>query len=143
MANINKERMKIYVLDNGTLRMDRNLMIANSNQATIDSPNPPNELIKFPICTVFIDRPEAKILFDTACNQEGMAGEDHEGRWGPNTLKAFPTLPLKNADYRTDWNRLVSILKKSIMLLLPTSTLTTQDISNISPTQSSSYMMMN
>lgn len=90
MANISKERMKIYVLDNGTLRMDKNLMIANSNQATIDSPNPPNELIKFPICTVFIDRPEAKILFDTACNQEGMAGEDYEGRWGPNTQKAFP-----------------------------------------------------
>src|SRR5690625_124734 len=143
MANINKDRMKMYVLDNRTLRMDKNLMIANSNQATIDNPSLPNELIKFPICTVFIDRPEAKILFDTVCNPEGMAGEDHEGHCGPNTQKASPTLPLKNADYRTDLNRLASILKKSIMLLLLTSTLTTQVVSNISPTQSSSYMMMN
>ena len=31
MVNINKERMKIYVLDNGTMKMDKNLMIANSN----------------------------------------------------------------------------------------------------------------
>ena len=49
--------------------MDKNLMIANSNQATMDNPNQPNEMHEFPIYTVFIDRPEAKILFDTACNQ--------------------------------------------------------------------------
>src|SRR5699024_5708727 len=102
MANINKDRMKIYVLDNGTLRMDKNLMIANSNQATIDKPRNPNELIKFPICSVFIDRTEAKRLFDTVCNSEGMAGDDHERHRGPNTQLASPPLPLKNADYRTD-----------------------------------------
>ncbi|MEN3967537.1 N-acyl homoserine lactonase family protein, partial [Mammaliicoccus sciuri] len=36
MVNIKKERMKIYVLDNGRMQMDKNLMIANSNQATLD-----------------------------------------------------------------------------------------------------------
>ena len=40
-------------------------MIANSNQATMDNPNQPNEMHEFPIYTVFIDHPEAKILFDT------------------------------------------------------------------------------
>ena len=40
-------------------------MIANSNQATMDNPNQSNEMHEFPIYTVFIDHPEAKILFDT------------------------------------------------------------------------------
>ena len=68
MANVNEQRPKVYVLDNGTMKMDKNLMIASSNQATIDTPNAPNEMHEFPIYTVFIDHPEAKMLFDTACN---------------------------------------------------------------------------
>lgn len=87
MVNIKKERMKIYVLDNGRMQMDKNLMIANSNQATLDHPNQPNEMHEFPIYTVFIDHPEAKILFDTACNPNAM-GE--QGRWISATQKAFP-----------------------------------------------------
>lgn len=79
--------MKIYVLDNGRMQMDKNLMIANSNQATLDNPNKENELHEFPIYTVFIDHPDAKILFDTACNPNSM-GE--EGRWINATQKAFP-----------------------------------------------------
>lgn len=87
MVNIKKERMKIYVLDNGRMQMDKNLMIDNSNQATLDNPNKENELHEFPIYTVFIDHPDAKILFDTACNPNSM-GE--EGRWINATQKAFP-----------------------------------------------------
>lgn len=87
LVNIKKERMKIYVLDNGRMQMDKNLMIANSNQATLDNPNKENELHEFPIYTVFIDHPDAKILFDTACNPNSM-GE--EGRWINATQKAFP-----------------------------------------------------
>lgn len=87
MVNYNKERMKIYVLDNGRMKMDKNLMIANSNQATLDHPEAPNEMLEFPIYTVFIDHPEAKILFDTACNPNAM-GEN--GRWINATQKAFP-----------------------------------------------------
>ena len=48
--------------------MDKNLMIANSNQATMDNPNQLMKCMSF-LFTVFIDHPEAKILFDTACNQ--------------------------------------------------------------------------
>ncbi|SFV45689.1 Hypothetical protein SSCIU_02530 [Mammaliicoccus sciuri] len=44
-------------------------------------------MFEFPIYTVFIDHPEAKILFDTACNPNSM-GEN--GRWINQTQKAFP-----------------------------------------------------
>ena len=87
MVNVNNQGIKLYVLDNGRMRMDKNLMIAGSNQATLDNPNAPNEMFEFPIYTVFIDHPEEKILFDTACNPNSM-GEN--GRWINQTQKAFP-----------------------------------------------------
>lgn len=87
MVNVNNQGIKLYVLDNGRMRMDKNLMIAGSNQATLDNPNAPNEMFEFPIYTVFINHPEAKILFDTACNPNSM-GEN--GRWINQTQKAFP-----------------------------------------------------
>ncbi|MGY0685407.1 AhlS family quorum-quenching N-acyl homoserine lactonase [Mammaliicoccus sciuri] len=87
MVNVNNQGIKLYVFDNGRMRMDKNLMIAGSNQATLDNPNAPNEMFEFPIYTVFIDHPEAKILFDTACNPNSM-GEN--GRWINQTQKAFP-----------------------------------------------------
>lgn len=87
MVNVNNQGIKLYVLHNGRMRMDKNLMIAGSNQATLDNPNAPNEMFEFPIYTVFIDHPEAKILFDTACNPNSM-GEN--GRWINQTQKAFP-----------------------------------------------------
>lgn len=87
MVNVKKERPKLYVLDNGKMQMDKNLMIAMSNQATIDDPHAPNEMVEFPIYTVFIDHPDAKILFDTACNPNAMGVE---GRWIEQTQKAFP-----------------------------------------------------
>ncbi|MCJ0915217.1 MULTISPECIES: N-acyl homoserine lactonase family protein [Mammaliicoccus] len=87
MVNVNNQGIKLYVLDNGRMKMDKNLMIAGSNQATLDNPNAPNEMFEFPIYTVFIDHPEAKILFDTACNPNSM-GEN--GRWINQTQKAFP-----------------------------------------------------
>lgn len=87
MVNVNNQGIKLYVLDNGRMRMDKNLMIAGSNQATLDNSNAPNEMFEFPIYTVFIDHPEAKILFDTACNPNSM-GEN--GRWINQTQKAFP-----------------------------------------------------
>ncbi|UTI86119.1 N-acyl homoserine lactonase family protein [Mammaliicoccus sciuri] len=87
MVNVNNQGIKLYVLDNGRMRMDKNLMIAGSNQATLDNPNAPNEMFEFPIYTVFIDHPGRKILFDTACNPNSM-GEN--GRWINQTQKAFP-----------------------------------------------------
>lgn len=67
---------KVYVLDTGTMKMDKNYMIAMHNPASIDNPNPPAEFVEFPIYAVLIDHPEGKILFDTGCNPDGMGKMD-------------------------------------------------------------------
>lgn len=87
MANIITPKPKLYVMDNGRMKMDKNWMIAMHNPATTDNPTMPSEMVEFPIYTVLIDHPEGKILFDTACNPNSM-GE--EGRWTEMTQKAFP-----------------------------------------------------
>ena len=55
-----KQHPKLYVMDNGTMRMDKNYMIAMHNPATIDHPNQPNEFVEFPVYTVLIDHQKAK-----------------------------------------------------------------------------------
>lgn len=87
MSNVIKQRPKLYVMDNGRMRMDKNWMIAMHNPATVDSPNTPAEFVEFPIYTVLIDHPEGKILFDTACNPDSMGPQ---GRWSEATQQAFP-----------------------------------------------------
>lgn len=89
-----KQHPKLYVMDNGTMRMDKNYMIAMHNPATIDHPNQPNEFVEFPVYTVLIDHPEGKILFDTACNPNSM-GPD--GRWGELRKRHFLLICQKNA----------------------------------------------
>ncbi|GMA60369.1 N-acyl homoserine lactonase family protein [Alicyclobacillus fastidiosus] len=79
---------KLYVLDTGTMKMDKNFMIAMHNPASIDNPNPPSEFIEFPVYAVLIDHPEGKILFDTGCNPEGMG---KNGRWPEGLQKLFPS----------------------------------------------------
>lgn len=78
---------KLYVLDTGTMKMDKNYMVAMHNPASIDNPNPPAEFIEFPVYAVLIDHPDGKILFDTGCNPEGMG---KEGRWPEGVQKLFP-----------------------------------------------------
>ena len=78
---------KLYVLDTGTMKMDKNYMIAMHNPASIEAPNQPNEFVEFPIYAVLIDHPGGKILFDTGCNPDGM-GE--EGSWPEGVQKLFP-----------------------------------------------------
>lgn len=94
-----KQHPKLYVMDNGTMRMDKNYMIAMHNPATIDHPNQPNEFVEFPVYTVLIDHPEGKILFDTACNPNAM-GPD--GRWGNLHKKRSLLICQKNAIYIID-----------------------------------------
>lgn len=87
MSNIIMPNKKLYVIDNGTMKMDKNWMIAMHNPATVSNPTAPAEFVEFPIYTVLIDHPEGKILFDTACNPNAM-GQD--GRWGQMTQQMFP-----------------------------------------------------
>lgn len=81
--------MKLYVLDNGPMKMDKNLMIAGSVVASASHPNKPNEYIEFPVYTVLIDHPEGRVLFDTACNPNAMG---KGGRWSETTQDLFPYL---------------------------------------------------
>lgn len=78
---------KLYVLDTGTMKMDKNYMVAMHNPASVDNPNQPAKFIEFPVYAVLIDHPDGKILFDTGCNPEGM-GEN--GRWPEGVQKLFP-----------------------------------------------------
>jgi len=86
MSNIIKQIPKVYVLDNGRMKADKNFFVSMHNPATIDEPNKPNELLEFPIYTVLIDHPDGKILFDTACSPKGM-GED--GTWPQAVQQMF------------------------------------------------------
>lgn len=81
-------KTKLYVLDTGTMKMDKGFMVAMHNPGTISNPNPPAEFIEFPVYAVLIDHPEGMILFDTGCNPEGM-GE--EGRWPEGVQTMFPS----------------------------------------------------
>ncbi|ALS78003.1 AhlS family quorum-quenching N-acyl homoserine lactonase [Planococcus kocurii] len=87
MTGIIKPHPKLYVMDNGTLSMDKNFLISMHNPASLENPNPPSEMATFPVYTVLIDHPEGKILFDTACNPNSMGAE---GRWGKVTQSLFP-----------------------------------------------------
>ncbi|MCM3294022.1 N-acyl homoserine lactonase family protein [Paenibacillus sp. MER 180] len=87
MTNVIKARPKLYVMDNGRMSMDKNWLIAMHNPATVQNPNAATEFVEFPIYTVLIDHPEGKILFDTACNPNGMG---KEGRWAESIQMLFP-----------------------------------------------------
>ncbi|WP_047151797.1 AhlS family quorum-quenching N-acyl homoserine lactonase [Aneurinibacillus tyrosinisolvens] len=80
---------KLFVLDTGTMKMDKGYMVAMHNPASISNPNPPAEYIEFPVYAVLIDHPEGKILFDTGCNPEGMG---KGGRWPEGVQQLFPYL---------------------------------------------------
>lgn len=85
--NVLKPHAKLYVMDNGRMKMDKNFMVAMHDPATIDHPDKPAVFTEFPIYTVLIDHPEGKILFDTSCNPQSMG---NKGRWAKATQKAFP-----------------------------------------------------
>ncbi|MCC3377645.1 N-acyl homoserine lactonase family protein, partial [Cohnella sp. REN36] len=80
---------KLYVLDTGTMKMDKGYMVAMHNPASVQHPNPPADFIEFPVYAVLIDHPEGKILFDTGCNPEGMG---KAGRWPEGVQNLFPYL---------------------------------------------------
>jgi len=82
------QNKKLYVLDTGMMKMDKNYMIAMHNPATIDAPTKPAEFVEFPVYAVLIDHPEGKILFDTGCNPDSM---NEDGPWPDGIRRAFPT----------------------------------------------------
>ena len=71
--------MKAYVLDNGWLECDSNWMVAMSVGGTASDPTPAVNWIKIPVYAVLVDHPDGKILYDTGCHPEAMAGYWPEG----------------------------------------------------------------
>ena len=67
--------MNMYVLDNGIIRMP---------EVTIYTGGSEEKWIDIPVYSVLIDHPEGLVLFDAACNPEGMLGN-----W-PEAFRQFP-----------------------------------------------------
>ncbi|HHX36660.1 MAG TPA: N-acyl homoserine lactonase family protein [Clostridiaceae bacterium] len=74
--------MKVYVLYNGYLIADKNLVVSGATLGTLDKPQVDNIMLNMPMIAVLIDHPTAgKILYDTGGNPRGMDG------WWPEALK--------------------------------------------------------
>lgn len=65
--------IKAYILDNGYMELDENLMVNQSTLATANNKQRLNNWIKIPIYCVLVQHPaKGWILFDTGCNPKGM-----------------------------------------------------------------------
>lgn len=78
---------KLYVLDLGSMRMDKNLVASMSLIATEDAPQKANELAEFPVPAYLIESDYGYVLYDTGCHPECM-GVD--GRWPLQFQKQCP-----------------------------------------------------
>jgi glyoxylase-like metal-dependent hydrolase (beta-lactamase superfamily II) len=81
--------LKMHVLDLGKLRLDKNLVVANSTIATVREPNPPGKLIDIPMAAYLIEHPDGNILYDTGCNPD-WSGPG--GRWPAHLQELFPVV---------------------------------------------------
>lgn len=79
--------MQLYVLDLGREKMDRSLVVANWNLASLTDPTPQGEFAEFPIPAYFIDHPSGGILFDTGCHPQCMGPG---GRWPEAFQMRYP-----------------------------------------------------
>ncbi|MFB5190672.1 N-acyl homoserine lactonase family protein [Alicyclobacillus fastidiosus] len=82
-----KRQPRLFVLDHGAMRMDKNWLVSVHNPATVENPHVKAEFIDIPIYSVLVDHPDGKILFDASCNPNSM-GE--HGRWPMSQQKLFP-----------------------------------------------------
>jgi N-acyl homoserine lactone hydrolase len=79
--------LKMYVLDLGRMRMDKNQMLKNSVVADSLEPNKSTEFIEFPVQAFLFEGEEGYILYDTGCHPECM---ENEGRWPKKTQISIP-----------------------------------------------------
>ena len=76
--------MKVYILDNGYLQMDKNILLNNAVLANADEPDRRCELIHCPIMMVLIKHENGCILYDLGCHPK--AGE--KGYWPDRVWKS-------------------------------------------------------
>lgn len=79
--------MRLHVLDLGRMRMDRSLMVANWNLASVDDPAPRGEHVSFPVPAYYVDHPAGGILFDGGCHPRCMGPQ---GLWPEAFQRHFP-----------------------------------------------------
>jgi|GEM_PF-4985986 len=60
-------------------------MVAVSVVGTLEDKTPQTKWIRIPVYAVLIDSPEGKVLYDTGCHPEAMAGY-----WSPGLRSIFP-----------------------------------------------------
>lgn len=77
--------MKVYLLDNGYLEFDANILVSFTTVATAMNKTPAHEWIKAPVYQVLIDHPQGNILFDTGCAPDAM-----RGKWPPSMTMMMP-----------------------------------------------------
>jgi N-acyl homoserine lactone hydrolase len=81
--------LRLHVLDLGTLRLDKNFMVANSTVATARNPNPAGQVIDIPVPGYFIEHPDGNVLYDTGCHPD-WGGPS--GRWPTASQELFPVV---------------------------------------------------
>ena len=79
--------LKMYVLDLGRMKLDKNLIVNHSVQATSVEPNKQTEFIEIPIQAYLFETENKYILFDTGVHSSSM-GES--GRWTKKTQREIP-----------------------------------------------------
>lgn len=77
--------MKLYVLNNGYLEADKNMLVAGSVIGTLSNPHIENQWVRLPVLCFLIQDGDDYILFDAGCHPDGMNGYWHEGFY-----EAFP-----------------------------------------------------
>jgi N-acyl homoserine lactone hydrolase len=79
--------LRMHVLDLGTLRLDKNFIVAHSTVATAKTPNPGGQVIDIPVPGYLIEHPDGNVLFDTGCHPD-WGGPN--GRWPAASQDLFP-----------------------------------------------------
>lgn len=64
--------IRVYILDNGHLECDANMVVANTVVGTKNMKNPTTKWIKIPVYAVLIDHPERKMLFDLGVHPDNI-----------------------------------------------------------------------
>jgi N-acyl homoserine lactone hydrolase len=77
--------MKVYILDNGWLECDSNMMVAGKVTGTVNDKNPRTDWIKIPVYAVLIEHEDRRILYDTGCHPDAM-----KGYWPDGLKVVFP-----------------------------------------------------
>lgn len=77
--------MKVHILDLGSMGSDFNALVAMYTRATAQDKSPTCKYVTFPVWGLYIEHPQAKIIFDT-----GLRADALDGGEPPEKLLNFP-----------------------------------------------------